>query len=97
MCLREEYLLEVAVTIKGTFPKSSTKEVKRILHSVLLGIRICQLAEERSTSLKQRRIMDVVSCRVEIFNNNKKNMFENLHSIIRINRFLLSRTFLECL
>ena len=65
MCLSEEYLLEVAVTIKGTFPKSSTKEVKRIFHSVLLGIRICQLAEERSTSLDGKRTVKDCGQQVE--------------------------------
>ena len=54
-----KYLLEVAITIKGTFPKSSTKEVKRILHSVLLRIGICQLTEERSASLEQKRTVEV--------------------------------------
>lgn len=54
-CLSVKYLLEVAITIKGTFPKSSTKEVKRILHSVLLGIGICQLTEERSTGLEGKK------------------------------------------
>ena len=51
----KKYLLKVAVTIKGTFPKSSTKEVKRVLHGVFLGIGICQLTEERSTGLEGKK------------------------------------------
>ena len=55
----EKYLFKVAVTIKDTFPKSSTKEVERVLHGVFLGICICQLTEERSASLEQKRTVEV--------------------------------------
>lgn len=51
----ESYLLEVAITIKCTFPKSSAKEVKCVLHSIFLRVGVCQLTEERSTSLEQKK------------------------------------------
>ena len=97
MCLNEIYLLEVAITIKDTFPKSSAKEIKGVFQSIFLGVSICQLTEERSTGLQRiRTVRDCGRCRGQI-SENESNMFGNLHSIVRINRFFLSRTFLECL
>ena len=57
MSLNKSYLLEVAITIKGTLPKSSAEEVKCVLHSIFLGVGVCQLTEERSTSLEQKRMV----------------------------------------